>query len=196
MKKLIVLMACLAGMSELWAQDRADVSLSGSVLSTNSVSNHRITRVGATTGGGLGSFRFWATPRNGFEFNYGHANLTQTVSSGSAKTSLDSGIHEVSGAYLFRFMTAGHIQPFVGLGGAYLQFNPRKNLALSPAPQSQNKPGLLYVVGLDYMLTQHFGVRGEFRGLVFAAPSFMTETFRSNTMHHLSQPTFGIVYRL
>lgn len=62
MKKLIVLMACLAGISELWAQDRADVSLSGSVLAMNSVSNHTITRLGATTGGALGSFRFWTTP--------------------------------------------------------------------------------------------------------------------------------------
>lgn len=195
MKKLVLLIACLAGANHLWAQDRADISLSGSVLSMNSVSNNTITRVGATAGGALGSFRFWATPGNGIEFNYGHANLNQTVSTALGKTSLDSGIHEVSGAYLFRLKTAGHIQPFVGLGGAYLQFNPKKNLSLSPAPQSQNKPGLLYVVGLDYLLTQHFAVRGEFRGLVFAAPSFMTETFRSNTMHHLSQPTFGMVYR-
>lgn len=195
MQKLMVLIAFFAGMRNVSAQDRADVSLSGSVLSMNSATNNDITRAAGTAGGVLGSFRFWATPRTGFEFNYGHANFTQTVTAGLTKTSLNSGIHEVSGAYLFRFRTAGHVQPFVGMGAALLQFNPKQNVSLSPAPQSQNKPGLLCVVGIDYMLTQHFGLRGEFRGLVFAAPSFMTETFRSNTMHNLSQPTFGVVYR-
>jgi len=194
MKKLMVLIALFIGTLKVSAQDRADVSLSGSVLSMNPATNNNLTRSAGAAGGVLGSFRFWATPRNGFEFNYGHANLTQTILSGLTKTSLDSGMHEVSGAYLFRFRNAGHVQPFVGGGGALLQFNPNKNV-LTPAPQSQNKPGVLYVAGIDYMWTQHLGVRAEFRGLVFAAPSFMSETFRSNTMHNVSQPTFGVVYR-
>ena len=194
MKMLMVVVAFLAGIINLSAQDRADVSFSGSVLNMNSVTNNNITRGGRAAGGLLGSFRFWATPRNGFEFNYGHSNMTQTITAGLTKT-LDSGVHEVSGTYLFRPRTAGHLQPFFGGGAALLQFNPAKNAALSPAPQSQNKPGLLYVAGLDYMLDHHFGLRAEFRGLVFAAPSFMNETFRSTTMHHMSEPTFGIVYR-
>jgi hypothetical protein len=81
------------------------------------------------------------------------------------------------------------------LAVALLQFNPKKNVSLSPALQPQNKPGLLYFAGIDYMLSQHFGARAEFIGLVFAAPSFINETFRSNTMQHTSEPTFGVVYR-
>ena len=91
--------------------------------------------------------------------------MTQTITAGLTKTSLDSGVHEVSGSYLFRPKTSSHLRPFLGGGAALLQFNPAKNAALSPAPQSQNKPGLLYVAGLDYMLKQHFGLRAEFRGL-------------------------------
>jgi len=45
------------------------------------------------------------------------------------------------------------------------------------------------------MFNQRFGVRAQFRGLVFAAPSFMNETFRSNTTHHMAEPTFGFLYR-
>ena len=195
MKMLMVLIAFLAGTMNLSAQDRADLSLTGSMLSMNSVTNNNVTRGGRTAGGVLGSFRFWATPRNGLEFNYGHSNLTQTITAGLTKTSLDSGVHEVSGAYLFRPTTGGHLQPFFGAGAALVQFNPAKNAALTLVPQSQNKPGLLYVAGLDYMVNHHFGLRAEFRGLVFAAPSFMNETFRSNTMHHMSEPSFGIVYR-
>jgi opacity protein-like surface antigen len=194
MKKLLVLIAFLAGIT-LSAQDRADVSLSGSVLNMSSATNNNITRMGDTSGGALGSFRFWATPRNGFEFNYGHATLTQSVTMGGSRTSVDSGMHEISGAYIFRPRATGHIQPFFGGGAAFLQFNPKKDAALSPTLQSQNKPGALYLAGIDYMFSRHLGVRAEFRGLVFAAPSFMNEMFRSNTMHHTSEPTFGIVYR-
>jgi opacity protein-like surface antigen len=195
MKWILLLLTFLAGVMNVAAQDRADLSLSGSVLGMNSATSNNITSASRMGGGVLGSFRFWATPRNGVEFNYGHANLTQTVTNGPNKTSLDSGMHEVSGAYLFRFRVAGSIQPFVGVGAALLQFNPAKSTSLIPAPQSQNKPGLVYLAGLDYMLSPHFGLRAEFRGLVFAAPSFMTETFRSNTMHHTAEPTFGVVYR-
>ena len=194
MKRLVVLIVFLAGMT-LSAQDRADVSLSGSVLSMSSASNNNITRMGDTSSGALGSFRFWATPRNGVELNYGHANLTQSITVAGSRTSIDSGMHEVSGAYIFRPKLTGHIQPFFGGGAAFLQFNPKKDTTLSPALQSQNKPGALYLAGIDYVFSRHLGVRAEFRGLLFAAPSFMNETFRSNTMHHTSEPTFGIVYR-
>jgi opacity protein-like surface antigen len=129
-------------------------------------------------------------------FNYGHANSTRTITMGVTKTALESGVHEVTGAYLFQPNTAGHLHPFFGGGAGLLQFSPGMHAALSPAPQSQNKPGLLYVAGLDYTLDHHFDLRAEFRGLLFATPSFMNETFRSNTMHRMSATTFRVVYRL
>ena len=196
MKKCIVLlMAFLFGITKASAQDRADISLNGSVLAMNSATNSGITRGSSTTGGALASFRFWLTPRNGFEFNYGHAGDTQTVTTTAGKTSLDAGVREVSGAYVFRLTNASHVQPFFGAGVALLQFNPSKNSTLIALPQSQNKPGVLYFAGFDYVFNRHFSARVQFRGLVFAAPSYMNETFRSNTMHQMSEPTFGFVYR-
>lgn len=194
MKKLIFLIA-LMGTTHLSAQERADVSLAGSVLSMSSATNANITRSANVSGGVLAAFRFWATPRNGIEFSYAHANFTHTVATGSVRTSLDSGMHEVSGAYLFRPRPFGQLQPFLGAGAALFQFNPKANASLSATPQSQNKPALLYVAGVDYMLSRHFAAQIQFRGLVCAAPSFMNETFRSNTTHNMSEPTFGFVYR-
>jgi opacity protein-like surface antigen len=178
----------------LTAQDRADVSLNGSMLSMSSATRNGITRESNITGGVLASFRFWVTSRNGFEFNYGHANDTQSVTAGGSKSSLDSGIHEISGLYMFRLRASHRIQPFLGAGAAFLQFNPGNNTVFGSLPQSQNKPGFLYTAGTDYMFNKHFGARLQFRGLVFAAPSYMVETFRSNTTHHMSEPTVGFVY--
>jgi len=193
---IVLLMVILFGILNLSAQDRADASLNGSVLSLNSATNNGITRASSTTGGVSASLRLWITARNGIEFNYGHANDTQEVTINGSKATLDTGIHEVSGLYVFRLTPSPRFRPFFGAGAALLQFNPKKDplFIFNPVPESQNKAGLVYTAGADYMFSQHVGVRLQFRGLVFAAPSFMIETFRSNTMHHLSEPTFGFVY--
>ena len=195
MKNNLFLIVFVFGTINLSAQERVEASLNGSVLSLSSATNNGVTRAGRTAGGASGALRFWFTPSHGVEFNYGHANDTQQVTINGLKISLDSGVHEVSGAYIFRFRANPHVQPFFGAGAALLQFNPKKDQQLNPVPQSQNKPGLLYAAGVDYMFNPHFGMRVQFRGLVFAAPSFIVETFRSNTMHQMSEPTVGLVYR-
>jgi len=192
---IVLLIVILSEIMNLSAQDRVDASLNGSVLSLNSASNSLITRASSTAGGASASLRWWFTSRNGVEFNYGHANDTQEVTINGSKASLDTGVHEVSGSYIFRLKPAHRIQPFFGAGVALLQFNPNKDQLPNPLAESQNKPGLVYMAGFDYMFNQHFGTRLQFRGLVFVAPSFMVETFRSNTMHHMSEPTLGFVYR-
>ena len=179
----------------LSAQERVEASVNASVLSLNSATNNGVTRDSSVAGGGSGALRFWFTPNHGVEFNYGHANDTQQVTINGSKVSLKTGVHEVSGAYIFRLRPNPRFQPFFGAGAALLQFNPTKDPQFNPLPHSQNKPGLLYTAGVDYMFNPHFGMRLQFRGLVFAAPSFMVETFRSNTMHQMSEPSVGFVYR-
>ena len=195
MNKILLLITFLSATINLSAQERVEASVNGSVLSLNSATNNGVTRAGGIAGGASGTLRFWFTPSHGVEFNYGHANDTQEVTINGSKVSLDTGVHEVSGAYIFRFRSNPRVQPFFGAGAALLQFNPKKDQQFDPVPQSQNKPGLLYTAGVDYMFNPHFGMRLQFRGLVFAAPSFIVETFRSNTMHQMSEPTVGLVYR-
>jgi outer membrane immunogenic protein len=102
MKRLIMaLIAFLLGTMNLPAQDRADVSLNGSALVMSSATHDGITRDGSTTGGVLASFRFWVTPRNGFELNYGHANDTQTATTGSFKSSPLIPVSTRLAAYMF-----------------------------------------------------------------------------------------------
>jgi hypothetical protein len=46
-----------------------------------------------------------------------------------------------------------------------------------------HRDGCVCPISGKFDFSRHFPVRAEFRGLVFAAPTFMNETFRSNTMH-------------
>jgi outer membrane protein W len=195
MKNILFLIIFLSGTMNLSAQERVEASLNASVLSLNLATNNGVTRDASVAGGGSGAIRFWLTPNHGVEFNYGHANDPQQATINGTKISLKAGVHEVSGAYIFRLRPSPRVQPFFGAGVALLQFNPKKDQQFNPVPQSQNKPGLLYTAGVDYMFNPHFGMRVQFRGLVFAAPSFIVEAFRSNTMHQMSEPTVGFVYR-
>jgi len=193
-KNFFIGLILLLSMPTLTSAQSFDISLSGSALVTNSGTHNGAQRDIGATGGVLFSARWWATPRNGFVFNYGHANDTQKVIVNGLKQSLESGMHEVTGAYEYRF-NLGRAQPFASGGGGLLQFNPTTTSSLSPAPQSQNKPTLLYGVGVDYFATEHFGVQFQLRGLVYAAPSFSNEAFRTNTMHNTLEPTIGLVLR-
>src|SRR5262249_25721731 len=98
----VFLVVFLFGIVNGSAQDRIDASVNGSVLKFNSATNIGIVRTGSTSSGASASLRLWLTPRNGIEFNYGHANDTQEVMINGSKVSLDTGVHEVSGSYLFR----------------------------------------------------------------------------------------------
>ena len=105
---------------------RADLTLSGLGIFTNSSTEKTFIRKADASGGLLFSLRYWPTRHNGFEFNYGHANHTETVTSGGFRNSLKTGLHEVTGAYVFRFFPREEtITPFVEVGGGIVQFNPR-----------------------------------------------------------------------
>jgi len=193
-KKLSFGLILVLGMASLTAAQNFDVSLGGSGLITNSSTHNGAQRNISATGGVLFSGRWWVTPRNGLVFNYGHATNTQSVVANGVKQSLDSGMHEVTGSYEYRF-SLGKVEPFIGGGGGLLQFNPAKTASLNPTPNSQNKPALLYAAGADYYVTEHFGAQFQLRGLVYAAPSFSNEAFRTNTMHNTLEPTVGLVLR-
>ena len=193
-KNFFIGLMLLLSAPTLTSAQNFDVSVSGSALVTNSSTHNGVQRDIGATGGVLFSAGWWVSPKNGFVFNYAHANDTQKVIVNGLKQSLDSGMHEVTGAYEYRFNLGG-LQPFVSGGGGMLQFNPSKSASLSPTPKSQNKPTLLYGVGVDYFATEHFGVQFQLRGLVYAAPSFSSEAFRTNTMHNTLEPTVGLVLR-
>lgn len=154
MKKCLVLLAILlSGVVNLTAQSRADVSLNGSILSMSNVTHNGVTRKGDLTGGVLASFRFWVTSRNGVEFDYGHATDMQRVTGNGSRFSLDSGVHEISGLYLFRLKASQRFQPFLAVGATLLQFNPAHSSTFGSLPRSQNKPGIVYTAGTDYMFS-------------------------------------------
>ena len=70
-------------------------------------------RQSSTDGGGVvAGYRFFFTPRNGFEVNYGYSRMTQSYDSGHGPRGASTNQHELTAAYALRFPDAlGHAVP-------------------------------------------------------------------------------------
>ena len=146
----------------------------------------------STDGGGvLASYRFFFTPRNGFEVNYGYSRTTQSYDSGHGPLGASTNQHEVTAAYVLRF-PMHWITPFVEAGVGGLIYSPRNLLTSSV----QTKAAFLYGGGADFGLMHGVFVRAAYRGLVYSSPTFddpANAGFARTT--HQAEPSIGLGFR-
>jgi len=200
MKRLVSLISLVfvVAPAATWAQgnvQRSEATLSFAGLFPSESNKNGLKRSATDSGGVLFSYRFWLTQGNGLEFNYGHARDSQLVSSASGQNRIHAGVHEVTGAYVWRFNLTARVQPFLLAGAGMAQYNPLTSGSTLQGTVSQTKPTLLFGGGADYKIGEHLAVRLQFRELVHPAASFKVEAFRTNTWLHIAEPTIGLTYR-
>lgn len=136
------------------------------------------------------NFNYWLAA----EANYGYSRNTQSYS-GVAPVHIQANVHEITGAAVVK-LPLGKLQPFALAGAGALVFDPTNNPGGTFATVGQEtKAAFLYGVGADYRLANHFSLRGEYRGLVYKAPSFGIASLDTNGFTHVAQPSAGIVFR-
>jgi opacity protein-like surface antigen len=86
------------------------------------------------------------------------------------------------------------LNPYVLAEGGALVFNPTGN-TLVPGADSQARGAFIYGGGADFLLSKHFSLRAEYRGLVYKAPDFGLSALNSDAVTHTAQPSAGIVFR-
>ena len=129
------------------------------------------------------------------EASYGYDHNTQMYF-GSTPARVQADIHQFTGSAVFKLPGFARIQPYALAGGGALIFDPTGNADFSFAGATQEARGtFLYGVGGDYVLTKHWSLRAEYRGLVYKAPSFNLSSLHTDTWTHLAQPSAGIVFR-
>jgi opacity protein-like surface antigen len=79
-------------------------------------------------------------------------------------------------------------------GGGALVFDPVNNLQSSGIDR-QTKGAFVYGGGLNFDVTRNFGIRTEYRGLVFKAPDFTVNALNLDKVTHLAQPSVGFFVR-
>jgi len=59
----------------------------------------------------------------------------------------------------------------------------------------QTKAAFVYGGGVDFDIVKNFGVRAEYRGLVYKTPDFTTDSLNLDKVTHLAQPSVGFFFR-
>ncbi len=165
----------------------------------------------SATPGALFTYHEQRSPWLGYKANLSYTRMTEKSSlvtqyfygnppsSGTyfQQLAVQSDLIELSGAYTAESPAKGRrLRLFSEVGGGALLFNPNRGDA--PVSKEFRAMGLAGV-GVDWRLTNHLGLRAEYRGLVTRypdwgpLPSFYHQTQRPLTL--ISEPTLSLVYR-
>jgi hypothetical protein len=150
----------------------------------------------SNTVGPLVTVRYTVKPLVGFEFNYGYARFTQnfTPFGGTGETGgVQQNTSEYTFGYVAHFKPRHGITPFAGAGLGTLDFRPTPGGGEGLLPQA--RATYYYTVGGDYMLSEHFGARAQFREQFYLAPDFETNYLTIKAHTTTFEPGFGFFAR-
>lgn len=108
---------------------------------------------------------------------------------------------EMIGTYIFRLPYNETVKPYAMFGGGLVRFGPNGTYSASGTPQAEMKAAFAYGFGSDFKMTDHWGLRLQYRGLLRADPSFKLGTssstsggFGTGLKAHVPEPSIQVVY--
>ena len=168
MLKKFVMVSVLAVPCLCMAQEssKMDVSINVNGLFPSHSENNGVGQNASASGGVLASFRYSPSRFATLEFNYGHARDTQYFTNAGVQSSVHTGVHEVTGAYVLNLpWRSSRFQPFALVGAGIMQFNPISSGTSVSGTQSQTKAAVLWGAGVNYDLSRHFALRMQYDSL-------------------------------
>lgn len=177
-------------------ESRSEISVQGTGFFTKD-STGQGTRQHATDSGGLlvgyrYNFNRWLAA----ETNYGYTRNTQQFSSPLGFTGIQSDVNQFTGGVVFKLPSPSRFRltPYALASGGALVFSPTDNNFVSGA-DTQTRAAFVYGGGADFLLSRHFSLRTEYRGLVYKSPDFGLRALNSDAVTHTAQPSAGLVFR-
>lgn len=181
--------AFLASPASAQVAKNLDAAVSAFGQFTSSSSGNGVSDNPSRSTGGLATVRQSFKPWLGYEINYSYTRFSEFYS--NQPFGVQNNLHEVSGAYLVQGPKLLGIQPFATVGAAWLIFLPTS--VGGQRLSKQNIAGILYEVGINYPLfTSHFGVRLQYRGLLYQTPSLGTPQLVTNARRQTGEPAAGL----
>lgn len=185
------------------------VGVAGQLTATRTVKQQYIQ--GATPSASLlATFHRQFRPLVGYNINFGYTKTTENyqqqggvvnpstgVTSGTyGRGSIQNNLYEISSAYVWkRPQLTTRFQPFLQAGGGVLIFSP------TDAPfkgHASYRAAFLFGAGIDYRISNHLGMRVEYRGLSYKYPDFgavISTVPVSKALTVLSLPSVSLTYR-
>jgi opacity protein-like surface antigen len=153
--------------------------------------SQRSTKSGGLLVGYSYQFNRWA----GAEGNYGYTRNTQNYFGSIGQSSIQADIHEVTGSFVAHIpVNTAKVRPYALAGAGALVFDPTDRVAITGI-ERQTKATFVYGGGVNFDLTHNFGVRAEYRGLLYKIPDFTLNTLNLDKITHLAQPSVGFFVR-
>ena len=185
-----------------------DVALSGSYVVGTSVTGtipgsvppNSQTEKPSTSGAIMFTGRYTRSKFIGFEGNFSFTRLDEDFSGiapGTKQQFLIGGaqstIEEFSLGYIAHAPTMFGVVPFAGAGIGVLSFEPTPYGGQSLPPQARME--YYGTIGADAAITPHFGVRAQFRDLIYKAPDYGQNYLTTGKRTQTFEPTIGFYLR-
>lgn len=181
-----------AAMAQVEQPSQVTVQATGSFTkdSTTDSATHQATRSGGVLVGYSYQLNNWA----GVEGNYGYTRNTQNYFGTFGQSSVRADMHEVTGSFVFHIpVHVANLRPYALGGGGALIFDPVDTFA--NGIDRQVRGTFVYGGGVNFDVARNFGIRAEYRGLVYKAPDFKVDTLNLDKFTHVAQPSVGFYYR-
>jgi opacity protein-like surface antigen len=174
----------------------SQVNIQGIGLFTKSSLDQNPSHSATDSGGFLVGYSYQFSRWLGAEGNYGYSRNTQNfIALGGAPTGLQTNFHEVTGALVAHFpINVRGIRPYALGGGGALVFDPTDKFVVSGV-ERQTRGAFVYGGGANFDIAHNFGVRAEYRGLVYKVPDFTLNNLNLDKFTHLAQPSVGFFFR-
>jgi opacity protein-like surface antigen len=188
-----VLAFSTAAMAQI--ENRSQVTVQGTALigkdTTAGATTHDSTKSGGLLVGYSYQFNSWA----GAEGNYGYTRNSQNYLGSIGQSSIQSNIHELTGSFVAHIpLHIANVRPYGLAGAGALIFDPTDAFRVNGVDRV-TKATFVYGGGVNFDLTHNFGVRAEYRGLVFKVPDFTVNSLDLDKVTHLAQPSVGFFFR-
>ena len=178
-------------------ENRSEISVQGTGFFTQDTSGQGVSRTTTDTGGFLVGYRYHFNRWFSGEANYGYDRDTQRFFSTGGFSRVQSDVHTATADVVVNLpFTIARLNPYVLGGGGSLVFHPTGNAGgFVSGADTQAKGTFLYGAGVNYTLTKHLSLRGEYRGYVYKDADFGIRALNTDSWTHTAQPSAGIVFR-
>jgi opacity protein-like surface antigen len=176
-------------------ENPSQITIQGTALVGKETTNNGTTNNPTKSGGFLLGYSYQFNPWIGVEGNYGYTRNTQNYLFGIGTSSIQSDFHELTGSFVAHIPVASSkIRPYALGGAGALIFDPTDRFFVNGAVR-QTKATFVYGGGVNFDVTRNFGVRTEYRGLLFKVPDFTVPALNLDKITHLAQPSVGFYFR-
>ena len=170
------------------------ISIQGTGLFTRSFKDETPSHEASKSGGFLVGYSYQFNRWFEAQGNYGYSRNTQNYNAGGP-ASIQSDFHEVTGTLVAHLPVSGKgVEPYVLGGGGSVIFDPTEKFFVTGA-ERQARGAIVYGGGANFRIARNFGVRAEYRGLIYKIPDFGVGSLNLDKFTHLAQPSAGLVFR-